>query len=416
MRNPIAAGMRIGLWITLAALPGCKAGGTAPAGIPDAANAIAPRDASVARAPSLPGPRTSSPTVEAHRRYRIALAAGSALARKKDDAGAEAAFQRAAAALPDDARALSELGQLALQREDLTEARGLIERAIARGTDRHLLAEAWHRLGRIAERRRDHPGGVEAYRRSVALRLEEKPHHHLHELEPGLAARALPLVPQPANGPFPSLTAWCDDLVKRPGRAARCRAEERPAAFGPVVLATPAPPFLEARLVAAGEGAEGYCHLALRTASGFWVVEEVLPCGAPGSFVQSLDFSTHGSGNATRITLRLLLASDNHDCSAAEGEGGVHADRRSCEERLVVCGVGPSGVPNCTPPMLIAESDSCGAAGQGVRKEAPPRPSAWDWEATPTLRSDGMLTFTSAGPKPTSATRRLVGAHRLRFP
>src|SRR4051812_33150108 len=135
------------------------------------------------------------------RRYRAALRAGRSKLKKKDAKGAVASFEAALVAVPDDARALSELGFAAFLAGDLVKARQATERSIAAAGDPKLRAASMYNLGRILEAQGKKDDAVEIYRRSLALRPNAIVRDRLVKLDPD-AKPDEPIVPQELDGPY----------------------------------------------------------------------------------------------------------------------------------------------------------------------------------------------------------------------
>jgi hypothetical protein len=162
------------------------------------------------------------------------------------------------------------------------------------------------------------------------------------------------------RGPFATREAWCADL------ASRLRAEDQDAPIGcaahtPIVTSGPTrltatTGITVAELVAYDTGDLIWgpkCALVLRVARGWFVAEDLIRCLADpdrGSIVRSVaidelawqDVVTRaGEALGPELVLRATMV------RSTPSAGEVTATD------MFVCGLGPSGVPRCTPAIPV---------------------------------------------------------------
>jgi hypothetical protein len=334
--------------------------------------------------------------------YAVALQRGRKLAAAGDYPAAIAALQRALAAVPDDARALSELGWVAFKHGDLALADDATERSIAAAREPRLRAASLYNRGRIAEARGDRDRAADAYRASLELRPNETVAARLEGLG-GEVAQAL--APRPLDGPYPTIAAACAALPFYE-KGWSCAA---PAIDGPNQLAEPGPPYLAVRIVGENPGAysggESWdnCRIAIRVAAG-WYLGEPITCEQYAwakSRVISLDRAGGGDDRAPVVVWK-------HEHRA--GDRGVDRDGARYQTWVtyrwaIYCGVGPSKVPSCTPRLPLSISE------QGDHAYSEVVPHQLDAE----LAAGGVLRVTARS-KVAADLRPLLGERRLAFP
>ncbi len=140
---------------------------TAPAA---ATSASSPPRARAATAPSADRRPMTADEKQASKTYAAALGEGRAATSAKRYDDAIAAFDRAIAAKPGDARALSERGYARLLARDLASATKDLDRALEGTSDPALSGPIHFNLGLVAEARGDAEGARVAFARSNAVR------------------------------------------------------------------------------------------------------------------------------------------------------------------------------------------------------------------------------------------------------
>lgn len=353
------------------------------------------------------GASTSRARPETSARYSKALHRGRSLGDKGDYAGAMAAFREALEELPGEARALSELGWVAFKYGDLEAAEVASTASIAAADPTRqpmVRAASLYNRGRINEERGDTTGALEDYRESLALRPHDVVEQRLSTLS-GQVVQAL--APRPLAGPFATLADACKTFgLAQP--AGGCTA---PTVKGPNELADPEPPYLEVRII--GENPGGYeptdsydtCRLAIRLASG-WFVSEGASCTVyewGDAAVRELSWQPADAGGV-RVA---LWRHEYSDSTRGYDRDGRRYQTRVTTEVARYCGVGPSGVPSCTPgiPLRVEE------AGDFTYSELVP------YELVATLGKGGALTITQRGVTTLDRDARgLLGRRTLTFP
>jgi hypothetical protein len=310
--------------------------------------------------------------------YTDAMADGARLEKKHDYKGAVQAFERAVAARPDDAGALSELGWAAFLAGDLARASDATQRAVAAAKESNQKAAALYNLGRISEQKGDKAKAADSYRQSLALRPNATVEARLKSL-----SAADPLAPQPLAGPFVTIEAFC--TAAKPDR---CFLE------GPA-LSKPTAPWSAARLIQTGAPDDRAVRLAIRAGTGWFV--------------------TRPSGETSPDVAPIEVKSEGRALTARWVQGWVAADRpdavrwaQHCTEKLMVCGVGATGRPSCTPAISVRDG-GCKSADQPASIE-------WDWTLDVHLLSDGKLQVGGKTGAPPKEAKSLVGVHTLAFP
>jgi tetratricopeptide (TPR) repeat protein len=315
------------------------------------ADAGAPKAA--ATQPSPPArPKTRKVSKADQRRYRAALRAGRARMAKNDVKGAVASFEQALVAIPDDARALSELGFAAFKARDLTRARQATEQSIAAAGDPKLRAASLYNLGQILEAQDKKDEALDVYRRSLALRPNIVVRDRVAALDPD-ARPDEPIAPVELVGPFPTLEAYCAAVAQaEPEEPCRTSADDVPT----LPKVTLEKPYQQLAMLQTGFAQS--CSLAIRTAAGWFVHEEFAECRLMGSrWDRSVSFDS--------VTLREVVAGGSKELilemQTDETFNDTPPDAKDDEmvistehtRGLLICGVGASGKPSCTPEVVV---------------------------------------------------------------
>jgi tetratricopeptide (TPR) repeat protein len=261
-----------------------------------------------------------------------AIARGRALAKKSDYSAAIRAFQEALGVDPDDPTALSELGLAAFRAGDFPLAVEISQRAVAVAPTPLLRGASLYNLGRAQESLGQTDRAVDSYRRSYTDRPNRIVRERLLALDPEMTASLDPVSPQPLDGPYANLADFC-------GKPADC---DRGYACAPAPL-RPAP----ARIVvfqstcADGEDAEvTLLHLGFQHDGKWWVAP-----GIEESLESSRQRETH---EVTKLEAKgALFLVSTHATFTYQGQ--AQAARR----KLRILGVGKSGRPHITPPILF---------------------------------------------------------------
>lgn len=209
------------------------------------------------------------------------------------------------------------------------------------------------------------------------------------------------LQPRQLAGPFPTLASYCTEQRKEMKDAnLKCfldRPRERCAVRSPVRTPQIAP-FLDVKMISIGYG----CDLAIRTPRG-WFVREIDWVGGDRDRTQidAPQVSASGREETPQVLVRV-----HHTRWWHENDAGLSA-WLTCQNSILICGIGASGVPACTSHLPLewaefceyAESDDPRPAGSGL-----PR---WKWRMIDALLDGGKL-----------ALRQIAGTieHRVRAP
>jgi tetratricopeptide (TPR) repeat protein len=154
----------------LALAAGCDGkAGTAKAGEHKATPAAAAPDAGAAAKPAEPA-KTAAPSKAQRKAYRQHLAKGRKLGNAGKWGEAVTEFEAALAALPNDGRALSELGWAAFNAGDYDKARKANAASVRSAIDPKVKAASLYNLGRVEEATGHKDEAAKLYQESLALR------------------------------------------------------------------------------------------------------------------------------------------------------------------------------------------------------------------------------------------------------
>jgi tetratricopeptide (TPR) repeat protein len=313
-------------------------------------------------AAAVPVARAQAPAVvvEPVPAYDDALAQGRSAFAAKDFAKATEAFERALAASPGDARALSELGWAAFNAGDLARAESVLREATAKATaDPKIVAASWYNLGRVHEAKQDIAEAIVAYQHSLALRENRTVRERLGRLQAPPASETFSIAP--LVGPNATIEAWCAEHHRErasdTGFVGRCEIV-RASSDGKVVRARALAntgDLLEAAFVLTNDEVSDltYHHLALRTAAGWFVGPSLALDGDGGA--GNVHFAL---GELTFETLELVPGGGDElmvrvEESFTDLDMGVDTLHDETSERRVACGIGRSGTPSCTSPIPL---------------------------------------------------------------
>jgi hypothetical protein len=213
-----------------------------------------------------------------------------------------------------------------------------------------------------------------------------------------------PFDPVPLEGPYASPRAYCErnrldaaghcafwtaapdgwwgavtDPAGGIGRGGGC-------AYGTTSSSADVPaPYLGVQVFSAETQPPSRDRLALRLGDGTYVSAGFDECGANTEVtVRSIEPHPVAGGRAEWIVRLETLD--------APADGDLYAlDRYRCTADLLVCGLGPSGRPHCTPPVRIGWAERC----QGHDPETGRRAAThWNYSVTPQVRADGGIALT----------------------
>lgn len=361
----------------------------------------------------------------AQKLFNAAVNEGRKLADHGKNPEAIAAFQRALAIDPSGVRALSEMGLAHYRLKQYAEAEAAMRKALKGARDPGQRGRSYYNLGLILEGKGNTQGALAAYSDSLKARYHQVVLERLRKLDAAAASALDPIAPRRMRGPFPTLEAMCTAL-----NDCKKRMEESISA-GPVYecktatplksLAKATAPFEAVQVFATtckeepskdGDPAdlefESAVQLGVRSASG-WYVSEVgtMSSNSRSSSdlkVLELRFAA-GVGGAPRVWLRV-----QEEAGGDSGTGSVGSETES----LVLAGIGASGVPSATPPLLLrnVETEDPGAI-DGGREIV----SGAKSKLKPSLNGDELDLAPQGKPKALAETPLAPpGKHTLVFP
>jgi tetratricopeptide (TPR) repeat protein len=348
--------------------------------------AAAPTDA---QKPPGPDPRLAAQ--ERVKTMAAELRRGRALANKNQHAEAVKAFDAALRAVPDEPRVLNELGFSLRAAGDLARAEEICKKA-AQTKEPPLRAPALYNLGRVLEQRNDKAGAIAAYSESLKLRENKTVRERLLSLDPTAASDRTR--PQPLDGPVASIDAWC-----KAQKDEECHLDGGAISFQ---HNKPIAPWKEMRLFTIGDSPE-MCVLAVRTTRG-WFAGKLLSC-------RESEFR-HGVQSDVDMGARLILSFTGTDSMRDYDEelGHSYCCIDADFEAVIACGVGPSGVPHCTPEIDLAPPLEALKGTSDTKLVA-----KWTNDELVLERADGK-SADERKPRLAPTLRAIAGRHRIVFP
>lgn len=361
----------------------------------------------------------------AQKLFNAALNEGRKLADHGKNPEAIAAFQRALAIDPTGVRALSEMGLAHYRLKQYAEAEAAMRKALKGARDPGQRGRSYYNLGLILEGKGDAKGAVAAYSDSLKARYHQIVLDRLRKLDATAASALDPIAPRRMRGPYPTLEAMCaalNDCKKR---------MEDSISAGPVYECNPASPLKSLAKTTApfeavqvfsttckeepsgdGDSAdlsfESVAQLGVRSAAG-WYVSEVGSMSADSRSssdlkVLELRFAAGASG-APRIWLRV-----QEEAGGDSGTGSLGSETES----LVLAGIGASGVPSATPPLLLRNQQS---EDPGAIEGGPEVVLGAKSKLKPSLNGDELDLAPQGKPKALAETPLAPrGKHTLVFP
>jgi hypothetical protein len=276
-----------------------------------------------------------------------ALSDAQKLSRKGDHDGAAKLLRKACDADPKNAQLLSELGWQWFLAHDLTRALEATNEAVNVATTPTVKAASLYNLGRIKEALGKRDEAVSAYAESLSVRANPTVLRRLAGLDPKKAAELDPDRPVLLEGPFSSISAWCDQL-----RDGQCYAPKQAMDLvkGPHAPSSVRPPYQAVEVFIVGKNDDltlGDCALAVQLASGWYVRRVVEDCREGAMFrrpeTTELAIATlpGAPGPVIRWGLRIDVSHRNNEMEWVDEEPEWHT---------ITCGIGPSGKPSCGEP------------------------------------------------------------------
>jgi hypothetical protein len=353
----------------------------------------------------------AAPTAPQRAEYLAHLRAGRDDARVKLWGEAVKQFEAALKAMPDDPRALAEMGWAAFQAGDSAKARAAETKALGRTADPALRAAALYNLGRIAEAGGDRAAAERHYRDSLALRPSAT-------VEKRLAGLGAP-PPKPATPePPPCATPGPLDALKA------CLLKAAPEGMDPEyprtydLLEKPAAKDLRVAVVRFSMSESEFYLLAdgpggWRTVADLGYLYEGGVAGVSNSMeVTDVDGERLGDAWVVRVSVR-----EDH----SDSDLGIDEVESGQDVRVTVCVLSRPGAPGPTCPLTVPTlstytRERLGGMDDAQRAEmkdlvTPNLPVHRESRLDLRLAPDGTATVVQV--KGTVADRALLGEHRL---
>jgi tetratricopeptide (TPR) repeat protein len=344
------------------------------------------------------------------------LRRGRALAARGRFAEAVAALDAALGKTPDDPLVLNELGVALRELGDLARAEAVCRDA-AKATEPRVRAAALYNLGRVLEQRRDTAAAIAAYRDSLQLRHTRSARERLIALDPIATSEVTRT--HPLQGPMPSLELWCSQQGElcAPGYDAFVVSLRDPdPSHEPDPEWPPGQhaPWDELRVIVSQVHATE-CLVGLRTKRG-WFVDRIPDCAAAhysGRDVRVQLDDSIASAEGHELQLRLRSFDPYRTWDPASQHSAYATDDYAA---VVICGLGPSGAPHCTPSigLIPMDGETPGSGGlapswaHGLLVLDPVADPGHDAGDEPSSCRDGC----ALAPR----LRELAGRHRILFP
>ncbi len=328
--------------------------------------------------------------------FKKELRNGRSLGKKKQYAEAAAAFERALAIKPGDARASSELGWTALQLGEIERSIAASQASVEAASDRRLKAASLYNLGLALEKKQNRTGAIAAFRESFDQRPNQSVYKKLAALDATTAADLV--APRPMPGPYPSLEAYCHEWLRkhpavaneRLGDGWACGPDNRTYTEKYEWLA--AAPFEDLVLFSHETDWVWTYRVAMKTKAGWFI--------SPAMWTRE--------ANTDYGTLDHILVQPDGVLSLA-WTFEVNERDRSAEvspymewKYLVICGADESGRVSCTPTLEVGYDQG----GDGKEK------ISWKVDAKLT---QNRLVLTSADKDLPKHIAPLIGAHEIAF-
>lgn len=344
------------------------------------------------------------------------LRRGRALMARGRHAEAVTVLDAALRTTPDDPLVLNELGVALREVGDLARAEAVCRQA-ANAAEPRVRAAALYNLGRVLERRRDTAAAIAAYQDSLQLRHTRSARERLIALDPTTTSEVTRT--HPLQGPVASLESWCTQQGERCGpidvTIVASLADPDPSqkpdpAWPPGEHA----PWDELRIFVS-QVHETECVVGLRTKRG-WFVDRIPDCAAAHYSGRSVSVELDdaiASAEGHELQLRFRSFDPYRTWDPASQSSAYATDDHAA---VMICGLGPSGIPHCTPSIALitmdgATPDSGGLAPSwehGLLVLEPVADPGHDADAEPSPCRGGCV----LPPR----LRELAGRHRVIFP
>ena len=325
-------------------------------------------------------------------------------------AQAIAKLEACVAIIPDQATALGELGFTAYRAKDYVKAEAATRKAIASQGSPNVRGASLYNLGLILEDKKDTAGAIAAYTESLRARPHGVVRARLRKLDAKAADAFDPYKPAAMVGPFPTIDAFCKTLPAKIAMGVD-NTIELPCTCGHAVKsATASGPFkqLEVFKRSCGTnelGSDEY-RVAVQRDAGWFV--------AP---LSTLSFIRKCS-NDPKVAVLGVKSLGGTQVGQIEftNPGECTKDDFWVDRTLVVVGVGASGAPSATPPMIIKRHDEAFTQDKdgiinGDTETVMDVVLDVTWNADGTLEVKGKTKGLDA-----AAAGDVIGKHALPFP
>lgn len=421
-----------------AVLPGCpKDNPPAPGGKPSTSPSGSTSAPVASVKPSGSGsgpvakPQPKKVSAEDQKKFAAVLEKGRQLSKKSDWKGAITAFQDALKIFPNDARALDELGWAAFNDKNLDLAEKSLHKALRYTADSKIEATILYNLGRVDEERGKKDDAIADYKASLKLRPNKTVEGRLAALQPESKDRSA-FTPSAMHGSFPLLEKMCDaikdDVAEEDKPTFACKVGSNLDEFeGPQMASPVESPYLAAKIIESCAGAmvmAGDCssgqadfHLAVQTKGGWFLADGIASVWNPGAFGVS------GQIHIDELTTKDLFADGTNEVLLrftvfhVDSDMGYNEIANTDEHYAIVCGVGTSGSPSCTLPVLLGVHDKRellqpDADEPGMKHDLFDR----EWAFSSAFDKAGWTIAKSGDGKVPEEHASSVGVHVLKFP
>jgi hypothetical protein len=298
-------------------------------------------------------------------RYRAVLGRARSHEVRGEFSEAAAAYREALTLSPGAPRALDALARALLGAGDLPAALAAATEATERAVDARSAAMAHFTRYRVLSKQGDVAEARRALRRS-------------HDLLPrGETVKALEgeadldkidlLTPLPVEGPL-ALADLCKGRAPDPAPAGwTCDPDQGRDDVGINKLDPVTGPFAEARLFEVGTPARSDCLLAMRTDAQWWVLDLLPGCRSATTSIQSKDLAIAQpqTGGPPHLVSEIEVTARWSEISP----DGLDSEVEDIDRFTVLCSVGPSKVPTCTPHIPLSSRRTVSKGGTTTSHE-----------------------------------------------
>ena len=270
-------------------------------------------------------------------------------------AQAIAKLEACIAIIPDDATALGELGFTAYRAKDYVKAESATRKAIASQGSPNVRGAALYNLGLILEDNKDPAGAIAAYSESLRARPNVAVRAKLRKLDAKAAEAFDPYKPAAMAGPFPTLDAFCKTMPSKV--VEKMDNLEMPCTCGHAVKsATAIGPFKQLEVFTRTCALDG--HAMDSMGSDEYRIAAQLDAGWFVTPLSTVWFSRKCS-NTPKVAVLDVNSLGGKQVGRIEftNVGECMKSDDWSDRTLVVIGIGPSGKPSATPPIITKRRD-----------------------------------------------------------